>query len=200
MQVNCYTFRVKPNQVTWRINPSSSSYLPINDSELLNSTEMIYRHYIILNESFSDGTNITCTTTVNGETEIENYTLQGVSEYSIQQLICSSLVISIINFVLFVIFIAALSPPPNLSVTILSSFSLNVSWTSVSNINGYIIHYSPNGHPQLKNRSDTSSVVLHGTEQGRHSTISVYIAIRIYHQHHQVQYQFYWGVSFVLIF
>ena len=174
IQVNCYTFRVKPNQVTWRINPSSSSYLPINDSELLNSTEMMYRHSIILNESFSNRTNITCTTTVNGETEIENYTLQGMSEYSIQQLICSSLVISIINFVLSVIFIAALSPPPNLSATILSSSSINVSWTSVSNISGYIIHYSPNEHPRLKNRSDTSSVVLYGLSNGTIYNISVY--------------------------
>ena len=78
IQVNCYTFRVEPKQVTWKINPSSSSYLPVNGSQLLNSAEMIYRHYIILNESLSDGTNITCTTTVNGETEIKNYTLQGV--------------------------------------------------------------------------------------------------------------------------
>ena len=86
VQVNCYTFRVKPNrepkQVTWKINPPSSSYLPVNGSQLLYSAEMIYRHYIILNESFSDGTNITCNTTVNGETEIENYMLQGLSEYS----------------------------------------------------------------------------------------------------------------------
>ena len=95
IQVNCYTFRVESNQVTWKINPQSSSYLPVNDSKLINSAEMIYRHYIILNESISDRTNISCNTTVNGETEIENYTLQGVSKYNFQQLICS-LVLSIL--------------------------------------------------------------------------------------------------------
>ena len=79
IQVNCYTFRVKPNHVTWKIHPSSSNYLPVNGSQLLNSAEMISRHCIILNESISDGTNISCTTTVNGETEIKKYTLQGMS-------------------------------------------------------------------------------------------------------------------------
>ena len=94
IQVNCYTFRVKPNQVTWKINSLSTliasnfSNQPVNDSKLLNSAEMIYRHYIILNESFSNEANISCTTTVscttnvNGETEIENYTLQGMTKYS----------------------------------------------------------------------------------------------------------------------
>ena len=83
IQVNCYTFRVEPKQVTWKINStltaSLSGYQPVKDSKLLNSIEMIYRHYIILNESFGDGTNITCNTTVNGETEVKNYTLQGLS-------------------------------------------------------------------------------------------------------------------------
>ena len=94
IQVNCYTFRVKPNQVTWKINSLSTliasnfSNQPVNDSELLNSAEMIYRHYIILNESFSNEANISCTTTVscttnvNGKTEIENYTLQGTTKDS----------------------------------------------------------------------------------------------------------------------
>ena len=107
IQMNCVTFKVEPNQVTWKIKSlstlitSNSSNQPVNVSDLLNSTEMIYRHSIILNESFSDGTNISCTTTVNGETKIENYTLQGMSEYSFMPLICSSVLSILFLFILY---------------------------------------------------------------------------------------------------
>ena len=44
----------------------------------------------------------------------------------------------------------------------------------MSNITGYILHYSPNGHPRLEKRSDTSSFVLQGLSNGTLYNISVY--------------------------
>ena len=83
IEVNCFTFRVEPYQVTWRISSElitpDSTYLPINGSGLLNSVNQTYRHYISLNGSFSNGTIISCSTTVNEETEVEEYVLQGIS-------------------------------------------------------------------------------------------------------------------------
>ena len=82
IEVSCYTFRVKPYQVTWRINSKlitpDSTYLKMNCSELLNSVNQTYRHYISLNGSFSNGTILSCGTAVNEETEIEEYVLQGI--------------------------------------------------------------------------------------------------------------------------
>ena len=49
----------------------------MNGSELLNSVNQTYRQYISLEGSFSNGTKV-CGTTVNGETEIEEYVLQGI--------------------------------------------------------------------------------------------------------------------------
>ena len=81
MQVNCYTFRVTSSQVTWSIGSElitpDSSHQPVNGSELLDSANQTYRHYIILNGSFSAGTVISCNTNVNGVSNSENYTLQG---------------------------------------------------------------------------------------------------------------------------
>ena len=70
IQVNCYTFRVEPNQVTWRIGSQliDSSYQPVTGSQLLDSVDQTYRHYITLNGSFSDGMSISCNTSVNGVT------------------------------------------------------------------------------------------------------------------------------------
>ena len=80
--VNCFTFRVEPYQVTWRIDSELitqvHAYLRMNGSELLNSVNQTYRHYISLNGSFSNGTIISCSTTLNGETEVEEYVLQGM--------------------------------------------------------------------------------------------------------------------------
>ena len=85
IEVNCFTFIVKPYQVTWRIDSElitqDSTYLRMNGSELLNSVNQTYRHYISLNGSFSNGTIISCITTVNGETEVVKYILQGISHY-----------------------------------------------------------------------------------------------------------------------
>ena len=90
IQVNCYTFRVEPNQVTWRIGSEliDSSYQPVNGSgwmdepvtgsQLLDSAnQSYYRHYIILNGSFSVGMSISCETSVNGATSSLTYELQG---------------------------------------------------------------------------------------------------------------------------
>ena len=82
IEVNCFTFRVKPYQVTWRIDSQivtpDSTYLRMNGSELLNSVNQTYRQYISLEGSFSNGTIISCSTTVNGETKVEEYVLQGI--------------------------------------------------------------------------------------------------------------------------
>ena len=81
IEVNCFIFRVKPYQVIWRISSEivtpDSTYLRMNGSELLNSVSQTYRHYISLNGSFSNGTIISCGTTVN-DTEVEEYVLQGI--------------------------------------------------------------------------------------------------------------------------
>ena len=82
IEVNCFTFRVKSYQVTWRINSKliipDSAYLRINGSVLLNNVNQTYRHYISLEGSFTNGTIISCNTTVNGVTEVEEYVLQGI--------------------------------------------------------------------------------------------------------------------------
>ena len=77
--MNCYTFRVEPNEVTWRIGSEliDSNYQQVNGSQLLDSVDQTYRHYITLNGSFSVGMSISCNTSVNGTTSELNYTLQG---------------------------------------------------------------------------------------------------------------------------
>ncbi len=79
IQVNCYTFRVEPNQVTWRIGSEliDSSYQPVTGSQQLDSVDQTYRHYITLNGLFSVGMSISCNTSVNGVTSGLSYTLQG---------------------------------------------------------------------------------------------------------------------------
>ena len=84
IEVNCSTFRVKPYEITWKINSESisvndSTYLKENGSMLLSSANQTYIHYLILNGSFSSGKKISCTTTVNGEMDDEEYILQGIS-------------------------------------------------------------------------------------------------------------------------
>ena len=82
IEVNCFTVRVDPYQVTWKIDSElitpDSTYLKMIGSEIINSVNQTYRHYISLNGSFSNGTVISCGTTVNGETEVEEYVLQGM--------------------------------------------------------------------------------------------------------------------------
>ena len=82
IEVNCFIFRVKPYQVTWKIDSELitlySTYLRMNGSELLSSVNQTYRQYISLERSFSNGTKVSCSTTVNGEAEVEEYVLQGI--------------------------------------------------------------------------------------------------------------------------
>ena len=79
--MNCYTFRVEPNQVTWRIGSEliDSSYQPVTGSQLLDSVDQTYRHYITLNGSFSVGMSISCNTSVNGTDSGLTYELKGQS-------------------------------------------------------------------------------------------------------------------------
>ena len=79
IQVNCYTFSVQPSQVTWKIGSSEliTSYQPVNGSEILESVDQTYRHYIRLNGSFNVGKTISCNANVNGEESAENYQLKG---------------------------------------------------------------------------------------------------------------------------
>ena len=85
--MNCYTFRVEPNQVTWRIgselidspvNGSEWIDQAVNRSQLLDSAnQSYYGHYIILNGSFSVGMSISCDASINGTTSSLTYELQG---------------------------------------------------------------------------------------------------------------------------
>ena len=83
VEVNCFTFKVKPYEVTWGIDSelirSNSNYLRMNGSELLDENSQTYRQYISLERSFSNGTMISCSTDVNGETEFEEYMLKGIT-------------------------------------------------------------------------------------------------------------------------
>ena len=83
VEVNCFTFRVKPYEVTWSIDSelirSNSNYLQTNGSELLDENNQTYRQYISLERAFSNGTMISCSTDVNGETEFEEYMLKGIT-------------------------------------------------------------------------------------------------------------------------
>ena len=69
-------------KVTWNINselitPGHTS-LRMNGSELLSSVNQTYRQYVSLEGSFGNGTRVSCSTTVNGETEVEEYVLKGM--------------------------------------------------------------------------------------------------------------------------
>ena len=84
IEVNCSTFRVEPDEVTWRINSgfisvNDSTYLQENNSMLLSSVNQTYIHYLTLTGSFSNGTKISYATTVNGEADDEAYVLKTIS-------------------------------------------------------------------------------------------------------------------------
>ena len=79
------------------------------------------------------------------------------------------LLFSIISF-----FTVASSPPGELSATIVSSSSVLVSWNPLSDVTGYITHYTPDGQSELLNRTDASNNVLGGLIQGTTYQINVY--------------------------
>ena len=82
IQINCFTFRVGTYKVTWNINSEliipGHAYLRMNGSELLSSVNQTYRQYVSLEGSFGNETKVSCSTTVNGETEVEEYVLKGM--------------------------------------------------------------------------------------------------------------------------
>ena len=77
--MNCYTFRVEPNEVTWKIGSEliDSSYQPVKGSQLLHSVDLTYRHYITLNGSFRVGMSISCDASVNITNSTKHYELNG---------------------------------------------------------------------------------------------------------------------------
>ena len=82
IQVNCYTFRVNPDQVTWSIIESvliepESIHQSLNGSVLLDSGNQNYRHYITLTGSFVNGTSISCSVSVNEQIQRQIYVLKG---------------------------------------------------------------------------------------------------------------------------
>ena len=164
IQVNCYTFRVEPNQVTWRIGSEliDSSYQPVTGSQLLDSVDQTYRHYITLNGSFSVGMSISCNTSVNGITSGSSYALQGEPWAK-----------PIIDYLSLFIYIAPSQPPSGLSATILSSSSLSISWMSVSDADGYIVYYN-GGEAVLIEGQDSTNMVLNGLIKGTTYTVDVY--------------------------
>ena len=74
IQLNCFTSRVKPSEITWSFQAPRTQFT--NDSELLDETSMTYRHYIRVNGTFIAGIQASCTYTVNGQTV--TYSLQGL--------------------------------------------------------------------------------------------------------------------------
>ncbi len=80
LQMNCFTFIVQPNQVTWLIDTvpitPDSDYQSVNESVLLDSADQVYRHSINVTGSFSKGTTIRCQTIVNFLAHGMNYELQ----------------------------------------------------------------------------------------------------------------------------
>ena len=166
IQVNCYTFRVEPNQVTWRIGSEliESSYQPVTGSQLLDSVDQNYSHYITLSGSFSVGMSISCNTSVYGTTSELSYSLQG--EW-IQLAGCN------VSFVCYTLSLAPSQPPSGLSATILSSSSLSISWMSVSGADGYIVYYN-GGEAVLIEGQDSTNRILNGLIMGTTYTVDVY--------------------------
>ena len=151
--MNCYTFRVEPNQVTWWIGSEliDSSYQPVNGSQLLDIVDQTYRHYITLNGSFSVGVSISCNTSVGGTTSSLTYELQGKLTDALAYNVVFTLTTGISS--------APTQPPSGLSATILSSSSLSISWMSVSYAVGYIVYYN-GGEAVLIEGQDSTNYTL----------------------------------------
>ena len=77
VQLNCFTSRVKPSEITWLFE-TPSNYSQFNDSELLDEASMTYRHYLEVNGTFDASTTAFCIYSVGEHVESVNYTLQGL--------------------------------------------------------------------------------------------------------------------------
>ena len=77
VQLNCYTSRVKPSDITWMFE-ALSIYNQFNDSVLLDETSMTYRHYLQVNGTFNTSTKASCIYSFNGYVDSVNYSLQGL--------------------------------------------------------------------------------------------------------------------------
>ena len=178
IEVNCFAFRVEPYQVTWRIGSElitpDSTYLRMNGSELLNSVNQTYRHYISLNGSFTNGTIISCSITVNGETEVEKYMLQGISHHtvSLNNILIMPYIV-LLSIIIFIFRSVSLTPPTGLSARI-SYPRLFVSWSPISDANGYILRYTPNDETLLVNGSGSLIANTKGLTLGTTYQINVY--------------------------
>ena len=75
VELSCFTSRVKPSEITWSFQaPRTQS----EGSELLDETTMTYRHYILVNGTFTAGIQASCSYTVNGQTNSFDYSLEGL--------------------------------------------------------------------------------------------------------------------------
>ena len=164
IQVNCYTFRLKPNEVIWRIGSEliDSSYQSVNGLQLLDSVDQTYRHYITLNGSFSVGMNISCDASVIGANS-SGLTYEFEGQCIVTQLLIHALLISP----------APSQPPSGVSATILSSSNLSISWMSVSGVDGYIVYYN-GGEAVLIEGQDSINRMLNGLNKGTTYTVDVY--------------------------
>ena len=75
---------------------------------------------------------------------------------------------------LFLLNIVAYSPPTGLSARISSHSILTVSWSPVSNVKGYILHYNPSGKVILVSGGESSSGDIDEPTQGTTYQINVY--------------------------
>ena len=75
VELSCFTSRVKPSEITWSFQaPRTQS----EGSELLDETSMTYRHYILVNGTFTANIQATCTYEVNGQADSIDYYLEGL--------------------------------------------------------------------------------------------------------------------------
>ena len=75
VQLNCFTSRVKPSEIIWSFQTPGTQ---VEGSELLDETNMTYRHYIQVTGTFIAGIQASCNYIVNGQTDSINYSLQGL--------------------------------------------------------------------------------------------------------------------------
>ena len=75
VQLNCFTSRVKPSEITWSFQALRTQ---LEGSQLLDETSMTYRHYLQVNGTFIAGIRASCSYVVNQQGESIDYYLQGL--------------------------------------------------------------------------------------------------------------------------